>query len=130
MTLRAALRRSTQYAVVTVSLAAGLLACLWILRFLWLLMMGNELLTLPPESRTPDLPPGATIVAEGMGCGSGGCWREITVAPAAGQSPEDLAREMNLAEAQHQSPTLFDPGFVDVWANPRNGQLVLGIAYQ
>jgi hypothetical protein len=130
MMLRAVLRRSAKYALVTVSIAAGTLALLWVLRFLWLLTMGNELTTLPPRSRTPDLPVGATMVAEDMGCGSGGCWREITVAPAAGQSPEDLAREMDLAEAQRRSPTLFDPGFVDVWAHPRDGQLVIGIGYR
>ncbi|GIF45159.1 hypothetical protein BC793_1723 [Actinoplanes xinjiangensis] len=128
--LRAALRRRTKYTLVIVSIAVGVLACLWVMRFLWLLTMGNELIILPSRSRIPDLPSGAAIVAEDMGCGSGGCWREITVAPAAGQSPEDLAQEMNLSEEQHQSPTLFDPGFVYVWAHPRDGQLVLGIGYQ
>jgi hypothetical protein len=123
-------RRSTKYALVAVSIAAGLLTCLWVLRFLWLLAMGGESTDVPPRSRTPDLPSGATIVAEDMGCGSGGCWREITVAPAAGQSPEDLAQEMDLSEEQHQSPTLFDPGFVNVWAHPKDGQLVIGIGYR
>ena len=127
---RAVPRRSIKYALVAVSIAAGMLACLWVLRFLWLLAMGNELTDLPPRSRTPDLPSGATIVAEDMDCGSGGCWREITVAPAAGQSPEDLAQEMDLSEEQRKSPTLFDPGFVNVWANPKDGQLVIGIGYR
>ena len=123
-------RRSTKYALVAVSIAAGMLACLWILRFLWLLAMGNESTDLPPRSRTPDLPSGATIVAEDTQCGSGGCWREITVAPAAGQSPEDLAQELDLSEEQHQSPTLLDPGFVNVWADPKDRQLVIGIGYR
>jgi hypothetical protein len=130
MLLRAALRRITKYAVVTVSIAVGMLACLWVLRFLWLLTMANELVDLPPGSRTPIVPAGATVVMEDMGCGSGGCWREMIVAPAAGQSPEDLAREMNLTEGQQLSPTLFDPGFVEVWAHPRRGRLVIGIGYR
>ena len=56
--------------------------------------------------------------------------REITVAPAAGQSPEDLAQDMDLSEEQRRSPTLFDPGFVYVWAHPNDGQLVIEIGYQ
>lgn len=123
-------RRSVTYALAAASIAAGMLAGLWVLGFLWLKTMANEFGDLPPRSRTPDLPSGATIVAEDTGCGSGGCWREITVAPAAGQSPEDLAEEMDLSEEQHKSPTLSDPGFVYVWAHPKDGQLVIGIGYR
>lgn len=127
---RTAPRRSTRYALVAVSVALGALACVWVLRFLMLLTFANEVGELPPESRLPNLPSGATIVTEGKGCGSGGCWREITVAPAAGQSPEALAQEMDLSEEQRRSPTLLDPGFVYVWAHPRDGQLVIGVGYQ
>ena len=72
---------------------------------------------MPPQSRMPNVPSGAIVVAAGQACGSGGCWREIIVAPAAGQSPEELAREMDLAEQQVKSPTLLDPGFVYVVAH-------------
>jgi hypothetical protein len=123
-------RRSTKYALVAVSIVLGMLACVWVLRFLMLATFGSESGELPPESRLPILPAGATVVAEGKGCGSGGCWREITVAPAAGQSPEELAQQMNLSEAQRRSPTLLDPWFVYVTAHPRGGQLVIGVGYQ
>jgi hypothetical protein len=130
MLSRTAPRRSAKYALVAVSIGLGALGCLWVLRFLMLLTLGNEVGALPPVSRIPSLPAGATIVAEGKGCGSGGCWREITVVPAAGQSPEDLTQEMDLAEEQRRSPTLLDPGFVYVWAHPKDGQLVIGVGYQ
>jgi hypothetical protein len=54
--LRAALRRRTKYTLVTVSIAVGVLACLWVVRFLWLLTMGNELIILPFRVRVPGGP--------------------------------------------------------------------------
>ncbi|KUL26316.1 hypothetical protein ADL15_38625 [Actinoplanes awajinensis subsp. mycoplanecinus] len=107
----------------------GALACLWVLRFLLLMSWFSEG-EVPPKSRIPNIPPGASVIEQGKECASGGCWWEITVAPAAGQSPEDLAREMGLAAEQRKWPTLLDPGFVYVWAHPRSGQLEIGVSYR
>ncbi|MFD2028582.1 hypothetical protein [Promicromonospora aerolata] len=49
---------------------------------------------IPPASSLPPLPDGARVTAEGMGCGSGGCWVELTVDPPAGMSGEELASEV------------------------------------
>ena len=46
---------------------------------------------MPPTSSLPALPDGARVTAEGKGCGSGGCWRELTVEPPAGMPGEALA---------------------------------------
>ncbi|MGW6005200.1 hypothetical protein ACWFNS_05220 [Oerskovia enterophila] len=46
---------------------------------------------IPPASAVPALPQGVTITTDGMGCGSGGCWRELTLSGPPGQSPTDLA---------------------------------------
>ena len=45
----------------------------------------------PPASSLPPLPDGARVTAEGTGCGSGGCWVELTVEAPAGMSGEELA---------------------------------------
>lgn len=111
------------------SVTLGLLSCLWVLSFLWLQVFKTEG-SLPPKWRIPEVPPGATVADESMECASGGCWRTITVMPAAGQSPEDLAREMGLSEDLSLSPTLFDPASVYVGADPREGRLIVHVGYQ
>ncbi|MFD2792775.1 hypothetical protein ACFS27_04345 [Promicromonospora vindobonensis] len=45
----------------------------------------------PPASSLPALPDGARVTAEEMGCGSGGCWVELTVDAPAGMSGGELA---------------------------------------
>lgn len=112
-----------------VSVTLGLLSCLWVLSFLWLQVFKTEG-SLPPTWRMPEVPPGATVADESMECASGGCWRTITVVPAAGQSPEDLAREMGLSEDLSLSPTLFDPASVYVGADPREGRLIIHVGYE
>jgi hypothetical protein len=49
---------------------------------------------IPPSSSLPTLPDGARVVSEERGCGSGGCWLELTVDAPAGMSGEDLASEV------------------------------------
>ncbi|RAO04123.1 hypothetical protein ONO23_03204 [Micromonospora noduli] len=129
MTSRTALRKRTKRALVAVSVTLGLLSCLWVLSFLWLQVFKTEG-SLPPKSRMPEVPSGATIADESVECASGGCWRTITLVPAAGQSPEDLAREMGLSEELSLPPTVFDPASVYVGANPREGRLTVHIGYQ
>ncbi|GLZ62266.1 hypothetical protein Misp05_58420 [Micromonospora sp. NBRC 107095] len=107
----------------------SLLSCLWVLWFLWLQVFSTEG-ALPPMSRMPEVPAGATVTEESMECASGGCWRTITVAPAAGQSPQDLARAMGLAEEQTLPPTLFDPMSVYLGAKPKDGELIVYLGYQ
>ena len=65
-----------------------------------------------------------------MMCASGGCSRDVTLTPPAGQSPEDLAQEMDLAQERTLPPTLTDPGFVTLGGNPRQGQLVVHVSYR
>ncbi|MEU5963463.1 hypothetical protein ABZ777_19855 [Micromonospora parva] len=129
MTSRTALRRRTKHVLVAVSVTLGLLSCLWVLSFLWLQVFKTEG-ELPPTSRMPQVPAGAKITDEGMECASGGCWRTITVVPAPGQSPEDLAHEMGLSEELSLPPTLFDPASVYVGAHAREGRLVVHVGYQ
>jgi hypothetical protein len=59
------------------------------------------------------------------GSHSGGCWWHVTLAPVAGQSPEDLARGTGVSEEQSRPPTPLDPGFVYVGADPREDHLVV-----
>ncbi|GIE78622.1 hypothetical protein Aph02nite_45720 [Actinoplanes philippinensis] len=121
--------KGVRSALVSVSTVLGLLACLWALRVLLVMSWFGED-AIPPESRIPDLPSGARVIAQGKECGSGGCWLEVTVVPAAGQLPEDLAREMDISEVQRSLPTLLDPGFVYVWGHPRAGRLDIVVSYR
>ncbi|MEU8256487.1 hypothetical protein AB0C06_19740 [Micromonospora inaquosa] len=129
MTSQTALRRRTKHVLVAVSVTLGLLSCLWVLSFLWLQVFGTEG-ALPPRSRMPGVPSGATVTDESTECASGGCWRTITVVPAPGQSPEDLAHEMGLSEELRLPPTLFDPASVYVGAHSREGKLVVHLGYR
>ncbi|MBQ1030466.1 hypothetical protein ABZ388_23540 [Micromonospora parva] len=129
MSSRTALRRRTKHALVAVSVTLGLLSCLWVLSFVWLQMFKTEG-ELPPTSRMPQVPAGAKVTDEGMECASGGCWRTITVVPAAGQSSADLAREMGLSKELILPPTLFDPASVYVGAHPEDGELIVHIGYR
>ncbi|WP_410816168.1 hypothetical protein [Micromonospora sp. 050-3] len=129
MTSRTALRRRTKRTLVAVSVTLGLLSCLWVLSFLWLQVFKTEG-SLPPKSRMPEVPSGATVADESMECASGGCWRTITLVPATGQSPEDLAREMGLSEGLRLPPTVLDPATVYVGARPEEGKLIVHVGYQ
>ncbi|MEV0950751.1 hypothetical protein [Promicromonospora sp. NPDC050249] len=48
----------------------------------------------PPASSLPALPEGARVTGEDMGCGSGGCWLELTVDAPPGMSGKELAAEV------------------------------------
>ncbi len=48
----------------------------------------------PPASTFPDLPDGARVTSVDMGCGSGGCWQELTVLAPAGMTGAALADEV------------------------------------
>ncbi|CCH19936.1 hypothetical protein [Micromonospora lupini] len=122
-------RRRTKRVLVAVAVTVGLLSCLWVLWFLSLRVFGDEG-ALPPKSRLPEVPAGASVVDESTECASGGCWRQLTVAPAAGQTPEDLAREMGLTEERKLPPTLFDPGSVYVGARVADGRLIVHVGYE
>jgi hypothetical protein len=58
---------------------------------LWLALDESAI---PPSSTFPSLPDGAQLVSVDMGCGSGGCWQELTVAAPEGMSGTALAAEM------------------------------------
>ncbi|UQU61461.1 hypothetical protein COUCH_20600 [Couchioplanes caeruleus] len=112
-----------------VVIGLGVLGCLWVLWFFALMAFGSEG-ALPPKSRIPAVPAGASVVEQSEQCGSGGCWWQLVLAPAAGQSPADLARRMGLTEEQSLSPELFDPGYVYVGSETRGDRLVVHVGYQ
>ncbi|MFC4628690.1 hypothetical protein ACFO6V_10625 [Promicromonospora alba] len=49
---------------------------------------------IPPASSLPTLPEGARVTGKDMGCGSGGCWLELTVDAPPWMSGEELAAEV------------------------------------
>ncbi|MEV4704480.1 hypothetical protein [Actinoplanes sp. NPDC049316] len=116
-------------AVLALVLGLAAPAGIWVLWFFALTAFGSEG-ALPPKSRIPDPPPGASVVEESEQCGSGGCWWQVTLAPAAGQSPAELARRMGLTEERSLPPRLLDPGYVYVGSEARGDHLVVHVGYQ
>jgi hypothetical protein len=75
---------------------------------LYALMIG-EGSEAPPSKALPPLPPGIGMVDEGIGCGSGGCWRAATVTSEDGLSRPQIIRELGLQqESCHPSGWLLD----------------------
>ena len=124
MTTRVARRLALSALAVVVVLGGG-----WTLWYLALLAFGDEG-ALPPAWRIPTVPAGASVVERTTNCGSGGCWWQLTVAPAAGQSPQDLVREMGLTRQQEKPPALLDPASVFVGARPRENDVVISVGYE
>ncbi|MFI5842491.1 hypothetical protein ACIA8K_22565 [Catenuloplanes sp. NPDC051500] len=116
-------------ALLAVPVAVVLIVCSWAVWYGWLGAFADEG-ALPPRSSAPDLPAGASVVDESVACGSGGCWRLITVAPPAGTSPVDLAAGMGLSEERCTEPTIVEPRSVCVWASPRDELLVVYSGYR
>ncbi|MER7828263.1 hypothetical protein ABTX85_37580 [Streptomyces sp. NPDC096097] len=52
----------------------------------------------PPSKALPSLPPGVSMVDEGISCGSGGCWRTATVTSEDGLSRPEVIRELGLQQ--------------------------------
>ncbi|MDO9396095.1 MAG: hypothetical protein Q7T71_06100, partial [Herbiconiux sp.] len=84
---------------------------------------------LPPRSRIPDLPSDARVLSETVECASGGCWREILVRPAGGQSPAELATELDLVDEQRHPWRLSDPHSVSVGSRVTGDDLRIYVQY-
>ncbi|ASK66684.1 hypothetical protein CFK39_13665 [Brachybacterium avium] len=84
----------------------------------------------PPQSRIPDLPAGTEIVGSTTECASGGCWREVSLAPAPHSSPRELAETLGLERTEQRYPwSLRDPHSVRAWADADGDRLVVSLRY-
>ena len=84
----------------------------------------------PPQSRVPELPVGTEITSSDTECGSGGCWREVTISPAPHSSPDALAEELGLQSVEQRYPwSLRDPHSVLAWADADGDHLVVSLRY-
>lgn len=84
----------------------------------------------PPQSRIPALPAGAEIVDSHTECASGGCWREVTIAPGPHSSPGALQEELGLEGTEQRYPwSLRDPHTVQMWADSEGRHLVVSLCY-
>ncbi|MFC7993186.1 hypothetical protein ACFUV2_28245 [Streptomyces pilosus] len=57
----------------------------------------------PPSEALPSVPQGISMVDEGIGCGSGGCWRTATVVSTDGLSRPEIIRELGLQQESCRS---------------------------
>lgn len=85
--------------------------------------------SVPPRSRIPDIPSAAQIAGETRECASGGCWRQIVLTPAPGQSPQDLAVEMGVADAKRYPWLLLDPHSVEIGSQINGDELSIYVQY-
>ncbi|GJF27653.1 hypothetical protein KNE206_03530 [Kitasatospora sp. NE20-6] len=63
----------------------------------------------PPAAAVPSLPPGFTLGEQTAGCGSGDCWREMSVAGPEGMPSEEVVRRLGLPDDHcHANGWLLD----------------------
>jgi hypothetical protein len=78
-----------------------------------------------PPASVVALPSGSEVVGDDIECGSGGCWRLLTVQPPSEMTAEDLATEL-----EHRiGGTVWDPRTVDLSSEVDEGFLVVRAAY-
>lgn len=113
---------------VTAVIVLGI-TCIYIVWMGYLAVFASEG-AIPPSWRLPDLQSGAQVVSEDASqCASGGCWKEIRVQPAPGQSPSDLAADMDLREPQRLPWHPLDPHSVAIESRPDEDVLVVHLQY-
>jgi hypothetical protein len=85
----------------------------------------------PPASENPAIPSDVTITSTGTVCGSGGCFRELTLQGRSGEAPDDLADRLGLApEICHEQPGLTPRQVcATATAEPSDGHLVVQVRY-
>ena len=84
---------------------------------------------LPPRSRIPEVPGDARVVSDTKECASGGCWWELVLRPAAGQSPEELAAHMGVTGDVRHPWHVFDPHVVFVGSSAEDELLRIYVRY-
>ncbi|WP_416416211.1 hypothetical protein [Paenarthrobacter aromaticivorans] len=89
---------------ITVLAIVGLLIA-WMGSILWTLTSENDV---PPDSGFRNVPGPSQVREITMGCGSGGCWREMIIDVKAPQTVTSLAAEMGIETEQC--------GPIDLWA--------------
>lgn len=127
MTTLSPARRRTRWIALGggVVLALALIYGAWVA---WLALMADEGLV-PPGWRDPEVPAGARVESETERCASGGCWRELLLEPADGQTAEQLADEMSLTEDRSLGWHLLDPHDVFVGSSVFEGRLRIYVGY-
>lgn len=63
---------------------------------------------IPPSSDAPDLPADVSIESDERQCGSGGCWRELTLHGPEHQTAEELAASLDMPEESCEARSLLD----------------------
>ncbi|MFJ3384042.1 MULTISPECIES: hypothetical protein [unclassified Curtobacterium] len=78
-----------------------------------------------PSASVVALPSGSAVVDDDIECGSGGCWRLLTVHPPDGSTAEDLATELG----HRVHGTMWDPRTVNLSSEVDEGFLVVRADY-
>lgn len=117
-----------QVAVVVASLVAAVIAEIGVgaVVVAWfvvpVVLVTLDEVAIPPRS---DIPAGLDVVDEGMGCGSGGCWRELTVRPPEGRSAEEYADSFASHSGGCEPRSWVDRREVCTGANARGDVVVI-----
>ena len=114
--------------VVLAALTAAVSTCAFLVAWFVLptLWVTLDEMGLPPA---PDVTEGLVVTSDEMGCGSGGCWRELTVRPPAGQSPEDFIAASGLGSWTCGARTWFDRRPVCTEARVDDGSVAVHLQY-
>ncbi|GAA2757229.1 hypothetical protein [Actinopolymorpha rutila] len=83
----------------------------------------------PPRSDVPALPAGVRVADEAVKCGSGGCWRELTLTGPANESPSQIAADLGLPRETCGPRSLFDRREVCRGVNVADGKVRLYVQF-
>lgn len=82
-----------------------------------------------PPATAVRLPAGSELVDDDVECGSGGCWRLLTVRPPEGTSVHELSAALGTTPLHRIRGTLWDPRTIRVTSVADEGFLVVHADY-
>ncbi|WP_214979123.1 hypothetical protein [Curtobacterium sp. ISL-83] len=82
-----------------------------------------------PPASVVALPSESEVVDDDVECGSGGCWRLLTVRPPSGTTAEDLVTELGTRLGHRIGGTIWDPRTINLSSEVDEGFLVVRADY-
>jgi hypothetical protein len=83
----------------------------------------------PAASDAPPVPAGVTIADDEVRCGSGGCWRELTLTGLDGRSRAELEESMDLAQERCGARNLIDRRRLCIGLDGADDEVVLYLRF-
>ncbi len=109
--------------------AAVVLAVIAVIVIAPTLWLAVDEAAVPPRSDVPALPAGVRVVDRAVKCGSGGCWRELTLTGPANETPTQVAASLGLSHETCSPRSLVDRRKVCRGVTVTGGKVRLHVQY-